>query len=354
MKKATAKKGWITVLAVIFSALLLTLIGPAFGLSFLAWVAWVPFILVCSARVKGKSFFIIVYVISLFYWLGNLYWMGPVTWAGWAVFCLYTALLWPLLALTVRYCRIKKLPLYIVVPILVVAAERLQGLFLGGFYWRHLSHSQYANTTLIQIADIFGAGGVSFVVAMVNGLLAELIIAVQERKLLKSSNFIKSGVVIAVVVTVILYGRFRINQTDEFIEQGPLVASVQSNVPQFVKESVQSEDIILADLLEESRKTAEGGPGLIVWPETMVQVTLDERVLSNIDSNEPYSCVVIDKILREHSRDRAYLLVGAYGGKLKGSTLTAASQRNSITRFTWFLSARWCLLSKAVRCFTVC
>ena len=45
---------------------------------------------------------------------------------------------------------------------------------MGGFYWRFLGHSQYQNLALIQIADIVGAAGVSFVVAMVNGLIADL------------------------------------------------------------------------------------------------------------------------------------------------------------------------------------
>ena len=33
------------------------------------------------------------------YWLGNIYWMSFVTVVGWIAFCLYTALLWPLLAI---------------------------------------------------------------------------------------------------------------------------------------------------------------------------------------------------------------------------------------------------------------
>ena len=327
LKNAKAKNFGIIFFGVGASGLLLTLIGPAIGLSFLAWVSWIPFILVCSPRVKGKSFFIIVYLISLFYWLGNLYWIGLVTWAGWAAFCFYTALLWPLLGISICYCRRKQLPLFIFVAIFIVGSERLQGLFLGGFYWRHLSHSQYANTSLIQIADIFGAGCVSFVVAMVNGLLAELIIAWQEKKLLKSSNFIKPVIVIAVVAAVILYGRFRIRQGYKFIEEGPLVACVQSNIPQSVKESAQSEEQILSELLKQSTESIKTGAKLVVWPETMVQQTLDKRVLNRLDSG--YSCHIVNNILKEHARDSAYVLVGAYGGTLKESSLELDKRYNS-------------------------
>ena len=148
---------------------MLTVIFPPFGLSSLAWVAMVPFILACSPKTSIRPLVLAAYLVSLFCWLGNLYWVAPVTWPGWLAFCMYTAMLWPILGFTVRFCRVKKIPMFIVVPILIVAIERLQGLFLGGFYWRHLSHSQYANITIIQIADIFGAAGVTFLVAMVNG-----------------------------------------------------------------------------------------------------------------------------------------------------------------------------------------
>ncbi len=157
---------------------MLTVIQPPIGWAFLAWVSCVPFILACSPHANPRRLVKITYVISLCYWLGNLYWVWPVTIVGWAAFCLYTAFLWPILALCIRYCRIKKFPLFLAAPILIVAIEQMQGLFLGGFFWRFLAHSQYQNIALIQIADIFGAGGVSFLIAMFNGLLAELILDV--------------------------------------------------------------------------------------------------------------------------------------------------------------------------------
>lgn len=41
----------------------------------------------------------------------------------------------------------------------------------GGFGWYCLSHSQHAFLPLIQVSDLTGAYGVSFLVAAVNGLL---------------------------------------------------------------------------------------------------------------------------------------------------------------------------------------
>jgi len=295
------------------SAVLLTVIQPPIGLSFLAWVALVPFILVCNPDSKPSSLFWAAYIISFFYWLGNLYWIEPVTAAGWVALCLYMAMLWPLTALCIRFCTAKKIPLFLVVPVLVVGAERLQGIFGGGFFWRYLAHSQYANITLIQICDIFGAAGVSFLIAMVNGLLAELIIAAKQKNIFKTGQFIKIALVAATVVATIIYGHWRINQSDKFITEGPVAASVQTNVPQSVKESHEASEQILDDLLKDSTAAAKAGAALVIWPETMVQAVLDERVLKILDPSHSYN--IFDEALRKHAKEEnIYVLAGATGG----------------------------------------
>lgn len=297
------------------SAVLLTVIQAPIGLWPLAWVAYVPLILVSSPAAKPRALFAAGYVVSLFYWLGNLYWMAPVTLPGWIAFCLYTALLLPTAAIALRRCRIWRVPLVLAVPILVVGAERLQGLFLGGFFWRHLAHSQYANITLIQIADIFGASGVSFLVAMVNALAAELIIARSEKNLLKIRHTAAIVVVCAAMVGAFLYGRWRIAQSDNFAEAGPLVGSVQSNIPQSVKTGGESSNVIFADLMNRSRAAAAAGAELIVWPETMVQAILNRDIWPFLVSTRENRA--FDKAISEHAEETAYLLVGAYGGKIK-------------------------------------
>ena len=185
MKSSEIKNLFKLCLAFAASSVMLTVIQPPLSWAALAPVALVPFILACRSTAKTGRLFLIAYLISLCYWLGNLYWIFPITWLGWLTFCLYTALLWPALVVALRLCGKIKIPLFLAVPVLFVGAERLQGLFLDGFYWRLLAHSQYANITLIQIADIFGAAGVSFLIAMVNGLIAELIIAASQKRFFK-------------------------------------------------------------------------------------------------------------------------------------------------------------------------
>ena len=315
------------------SAVMLTVIQAPISFSLLAWVSLVPFILACSPDAKPRRLALVSYIISFFYWLGNLYWLIPVTIVGWIVFCLYTALLWPILALCLRYCRTKKIPLFLASAVLVVGIERMQGFFLGGFFWRFLAHSQYQNITLIQIADMFGTAGISFLIAMVNGLLAELIIASRQKNIFKIIQLPKVALVCAAVVATIIYGGWRIDQEEQCIHPGPYVASLQSNVPQSVKRSFESSEDLFNGLMEHSKAAVQAGAELIVWPETMVQATLNPEVLRIVQRSNPLDpWIIFDKSLREHAKDNACVLVGAYGGQIgirENSEVYLAKRYNS-------------------------
>lgn len=314
MKLNFIKKTWLSFSGFFATAVLLTVIQPPIGLSWLAVAAYVPFILISLRGEKTASLLAVSYAVSFFYWLINLYWVGPVTYVGWVFLCLYMAVLWPILVYSLRFCFRKKVPLFIAVAVLVVGIERMQGLFWGGFFWRFLAHSQYENTTIIQIADIFGAGGVSFLLAMVNGLIAELIIGVREKKCVSAANFFKTAIVGALVLGAIFYGRYRISQSAGTIVGGPLVGSVQSNVPQSVKDSSSQEDNVkqFEDVLALSRECAKSGAELIVWPETIVPGILDSRVLGLLGDGHLYN--EYDRKLKEQAAGGCYMLVGAHGG----------------------------------------
>ena len=317
-------------LPLVATAAMLTVIQPPISWASLAWVAFVPFIIACSPDTKPRRLILVSYVISLFYWLGNLYWIVPVTIAGWIAFCLYTAVLWPILAMFLRYCRAKKVPLFLASAILIVAIERLQGFFLGRFFWRFLAHSQYQNITIIQIADIFGTAGLTFLIAMVNGMLAELIIAARQKSLFKIAPLLKTALVCLAVAAAILYGRWRISQEEQYVEPGPYIASLQSNVPQSVKRSFESGQDLFNGLMENSKAAIKNQPDLIVWPETMVQGYLNPNVLRVLKLTDPLNLsIVFDQKLREHAEDNAFILVGALGGQLafEGDSIAYLAKR---------------------------
>jgi apolipoprotein N-acyltransferase len=310
------------------SALLLTVIQPPIDWSFLAWVAFVPFALACSPQMPARRLASAAFGVGYVYWLINLYWIVPITVLGWLGMSLYLSLFWLLPALAVRFARSRGIPLFIALPILLVGWERLQGFPMGGFFWRFLGHSQYENLTVIQIADLVGAAGVSFIVAMVNGLLADWIVkrtpeSHASRFTLHAARVPLLGlaVTIPVVAGVLLYGQWRLRETPAHVTDGPVVGSLQSNVPQSVKRSYSASGQLFDDLMVNSKAAAAAGAELIVWPETMVQGILDPGVLSQLqgydegafDEDEAFH-----RQLGEHAKaTTSSLLVGAHGAEIR-------------------------------------
>lgn len=307
------------------TAALLTVIQPPITWAWLAWVALVPFILASSPNAKPKPLALAAYLVSFAYWLVNLYWIAPITIIGWAAVCAYLALLWPILALTIRYCRSRNIPLLLAVPIFFVGAERLQGVFLGGFFWHFLAHSQFQNIPLIQIADIFGTAGVSFLIAMTNALAAEFALTALKKQKPTALHIAKAAIVAAAIIATLTYGKWRIAQSERFVKPGPVVGSIQTNIPQSVKRAGQASDVIFDKLISSSTQAAAAGAELVVWPETMVQAILNKDVWPYISTGDEYKNY--DQRLAKHAKNTAFLLVGAYGGQIRfqdDGTLTLA------------------------------
>jgi apolipoprotein N-acyltransferase len=309
------KKNVIFISCFVLSAILLTVIQPPFGMGFLAWVALVPFVIGCLINDKIWPTILTAYLVSLVYWLGNLYWLEPITVPGWFLFCIYIAVYWPILAICLRYCSQRKIPLWFALPILLVGAEAFQGLCFRGFGWRYLAHSQYENITIIQIADIFGAAGVSFLVAMVNGLIADVIISHKATKTRRINNVNIIGILITLfaVSAAILYGRYRISQTADLLEGGPRIGVVQSNVPTRAGQEVEPVEQTFLNMLIDSRNCLiKAEPALIIWPETMVEAVLDNSYLKLVAEDD--TAKIFHNALRRHSNEGVYLLVGAFAG----------------------------------------
>jgi apolipoprotein N-acyltransferase len=146
-------------------------------------------------------------------------------------------------------------------------------------------------------------------------LIAELLIVAYKKNILKTTLLLKTALACVLLAATILYGKYRIKQSENTVSNGPLVASLQSNVPQTIKEMPDASEKIFTDLLELSKDACETGAELIVWPETMVQAILNESVWSFLVNSQ--NAGNFDKALKEHSKDNAFLLIGAAGGKIR-------------------------------------
>ena len=318
------------------SAVLLSVIHPPLGLSFLAWVAWVPFILACRADISVRRLIVCAYLGGLMFWFGNIYWLVIVTTPGYITFSIVQACYWPLLALSVRFVLRKRWPLFLTAPLIFVGAEAAQGWLFTGFSWYYLAHSQYQHLPLIQICDIFGTLGVSVLIAMVNGLTVDWIgnagvpPALEEMRPRRSrSQWLATAITTILIAASCWYGCFRLAQTPNHLTQGPLIGSVQPNVPAWVKEEMNNGQKLLDDLIADSNQCFAAGAAMVCWPETMVLAPMNPHYLSMcvMNSDPPR----YHQQITEHTNDQGFVLFGAHTAAIdyRNSNYAITDQYNS-------------------------
>lgn len=317
------------------SALMLTFCQAPWDLSLLAWVGLVPFMLVCRPETPKKTLVIAAYLVSFVSWLGNLYWIIPITGPGYIAFAAFQALYWPLLALGIRFLRGKNWPMALAAPLLFVGAESIQSFLFTGFNWYFLAHSQYQQTILIQIADILGTVGISALIAVFNGIVADIIIEYRQ-KISRPGRIWLQGAFLVLMGTACFYGYSTLNKIPvEHNSDIPTVGVVQTNVPSVVKEETDNAQDILNRLFSLSDQCIAAGAKIVFWPETMVLTVLNPGYRMYTDPNsEPER--FHRQIAAYAKSNQCYILVGAHGanvGEIRGK-LDVTERFNSAYLYT--------------------
>jgi apolipoprotein N-acyltransferase len=260
-----------------FSGILLILSFPQFDLEFLAWIALVP--LFYSIEGKGLYHsFILGFLTGVISFLGILYWIivavhtygnVPLVLSGFILLLLvvYLSLFIGAFTFLIRFIQIRSgLQTILFTPVLWVALEYLRSLLLTGFPWANLGYSQYLNLPFIQMADITGPFGPSFVILLVNATLFAVLHP------WSTKTFPLKEVIITVIILLgfLIYGYGKMGVAGRHMTQHPplKVGLVQGNIDQSIKwdESFQKETLQIYERL--SFKVAEEKPDLIIWPET--------------------------------------------------------------------------------------
>ncbi|HPD48730.1 MAG TPA: apolipoprotein N-acyltransferase [Anaerohalosphaeraceae bacterium] len=318
----------LTFLGFAASAVMLTLIQAPFRGGFLAWFCLVPFILACGPAAPAWRVAWISYFVGFLYWLGNLYWLGIVTIPAYVAFSAIQGFYWPVLAVSVRFVRQRR-PEWLVLaaPALFVGAEAWQGILFTGFGWRLLAHSQWNVLPVIQIADIFGQLGVSVVIALVNGAIAQGLVGIVQERRVKVRDLATIGGACAVLGATLLYGYAKLRQTPAHVTESPLIGAVQPNIPSEIKEMSEAGDAILDDLLAKSAACFEAGATLVAWPETIVLSSLNRDYVDLCrDETRPK---VYDQIIADHTKGRGYVLLGAHSAAVDIHAYTITDRYNS-------------------------
>src|SRR4030043_6974 len=265
------------ILLSLLSGILLVLSFPSFDFEVVAWFALVP--LFYSIDGKGlRHRFILGFVTGVVSFLGILYWIivavhtygnVPLIPSGFILLLLvvYLSLFIGAFTCLTRLIQIRSaFQTLLFTPFLWVALEYLRSFLLTGFPWADLGHSQYLNLPFIQMADITGVHGLSFVILLVNATL----FYVFHQWSTKTFPFREFVITILILFGFLVYGYVKIGVVDRQISQNPplKIGLVQGNIDQSVKwdESFQKDTLKIYEKL--SFKVAEEKPDLIVWPET--------------------------------------------------------------------------------------
>ena len=251
----------------ILSAILLIFSLSSFNLWLLAWFGFVPLLLALQDK-KSLSALLLSYLTGIIFWWGTIYWLVHVTLLGQIILILYLALYFGLFGLIVSAVRNRPHTMRLfAIPSFWVLLEYIRAHLFTGFPWAILGYSQYRNLPIIQIADITGAWGVSFLVMMVN-------VAIYSTE--KGRRRYKLTAIC--LVCVLIYGFYKINQLSINKEETALKISViQGNIAQKLKWDKEARGLILNKYFNLSAQAAKGNPDLIIWPEAALPVVLEEE-----------------------------------------------------------------------------
>ena len=145
----------------------------------LGWVCLVPLILLVRLERPTRWMYRMIYVGGLTFTLATLQWMrlGDLwMYPAWLALAVYVAFYFPVFVGLSRLAVHRfQIPLTLAVPVVWVGLEFVRAHLLSGFAWYFLGHTQHHWNLLIQISDLFGAYGVSFLVALGNAVIAGLV-----------------------------------------------------------------------------------------------------------------------------------------------------------------------------------
>jgi len=264
-------------LLAILSGLLLTASFPPGKLSFLAWIALVPLLISIRDKVPGTAIKL-GFTAGFFHYLTLMYWItvvlgryGNLNLAVSLVALLLLSLYLALYPALFSYftIQIDQAPFYpFFMAAFWVSLEYARAHLVTGFPWCLLGYSQYEHLAVIQIADLVGVYGITFLIVLINGLLFRSFFG---KKGVKRS-FLKWEwlFVVLIMAGTLFYGFHQLSQKKARIKTAPHInaAVIQANIDQSVKWKPSFQAKTLETYFRLSHSVGHLKPSLIVWPET--------------------------------------------------------------------------------------
>jgi apolipoprotein N-acyltransferase len=234
-----------------------------------------------------RSFYGMLYLAGLAYWLATFYFLPyphPALWLGWIAISAYMAIYTPLVAgcsrvLVHRY----RIPSFIAVPVVWTGFEWFRSNFATGMALVSLSHSQFRQPYLIQVADLSGAYTLTFAMIGFSTALAMSTFPGSFRKHYRFAGMALGGreirfgsflIAFLCLYLVVEYGKSRLS--GKLIKkQGWLsVALIQSSLDvvfaELTREQMEEHDRQYWELTSQAL-TNYPDVDLILWPESSLR-----------------------------------------------------------------------------------
>ena len=309
------------------SGLMLTASFSPIDLNWIAWISLVPLLI----SLEDKSL-LVAFKLGLFtglsHYLTLIYWI--------VVVLSHYGNINFILSLVVMFLLALYLSLYIAFFSLIlvsvkknslssfwgasiwVALEYARAHVMTGFPWCLLGYSQYLRLPLIQVSDIAGVYGISFVIVLVNFVIYHIVsIAFKKKALgrndLQVRDYEHNGqrtrppclsqpassrragragnghslrvIVIEIILTsfligfTLLYGYHNLKEKADINSKarGLRAVIVQGNIDQSLKWNQDFQEKTLAIYKKLSKKFSDFKPQIIIWPETAVPFFFQDR-----------------------------------------------------------------------------
>ena len=328
--------------AATLSGALLILSFSQFHLGALAWISLVPLLMSCHDASPRRAFVFgwitgVIAFSGIVYWIviamhqyGNIPFLPSVLILALlaAYLGLFIGVFTALMSLFLRHFRRPSLLVWAAPPTWVTL-EILRTHLFTGFPWALLGYSQYQWLSIIQIADITGVYGVSFLIVLVNTVLALLVQTFMSWLRQHPSGRV-SAVILPLVITITLvtltlfYGHLRQEALHDTPDQREIrLGLIQANIdqgqkwnPAFRQETMDRYHHLTTQAIENH---GSGTVDLIVWPEAAtpfvfaLEDTLRDRITSLVHTQQTallFGGVAVKDITEASAQllNRAYLL----------------------------------------------
>ncbi len=300
---------------------------------FLAWVALVPVLFVAALETR-RAAIVMAFTSTALYHVVGLAWIAMVTPEGWLITSFLEGFYGAALVCVPLWLRRRAgVPLFASLALLGPVLEAIRGYYFPfiAFPWLLWGHTQHAQLTLIQLADITSVYGISSLVLAVNGGIVDVALLLRGRWLALPAKqrgleallatlgprdrqrlAVYAGVPLGAIALALAYGVLRLRQVEASLQPGPDLLVVQVDIPQSLKDGPTSGDTVARRNLEVTQAGLRArGPDdpldAIVWSETMWPWPLPDRRVPEGDG-DAWDVWLKEEVLRNYGAASAHMV----------------------------------------------